>query len=224
MTRYALTPHGFTVSSQPEGQLVVMDSFLVADGKVAGLTLHGKRFARSVRELLGHDTPPGLHDLACDLIPGEGRWFPRLSAHRSADTVDYHLWVRPAPPQREATTLWVPEFSDPRTRPRHKGPDRELLARLRAEARDRGADDCLLHDGTYLVEAANAAVVGVDTRGVMVVPPAHCPHLPSVTVHRAARRRPVRAGRIRVAEAEQWTLWTASALHGFVPVTGWVHG
>lgn len=224
MTYHLLTPRGFIDVDQPVGKLAVMDSFLVVDGAVKGLELHQRRFADSVQTLLGRELPGGLYDLVLGLLPPSGRWFPRLSVHRDGNEALYQLWLRPAPNQRRETTLWVPEFTDPRAHPHHKGPDADLLAHLRTKAEQRGADDVLLHDGTYLAEAANAAVVGVDQQGALVVPPDTCPHLPSVTVQLAARQAPVRCGRIRVDELHEWSLWTASALHGFVPVTGWVRG
>lgn len=217
--RYRLTPSGFHPTAGTAAPLVVMDSFLVADGHVEGLDLHRARFDQSVAELLDAAVPTALYRDLGGLIPAMGRWFPRISAHADGE---FEVWVRPAPPQRRTTTLWVPPTVDERKYSRYKGPDAALLASLRESAVDHGADDAVLHDGTHLIETANAALVAVAPDGALIVPPEGVERLPSISIALASKRRPLRAEPIRLDEMETRRLFTASALHGFVPVTGWV--
>ena len=146
---------GVMVPGDGDARIQVMDSFLVAGGAVAGLDLHAARFADSCRRLHGRAVPEQLYASVADLVPGRGRWFPRVELRGD----QFYLRVRPAPPRRETTVLWIPPTTDPRTRPRHKGPDHEALARLRARAVEHGADDALLHDGTHAREGANCALL-----------------------------------------------------------------
>ena len=215
---------------------VVVDSFLVHDGRVRDLVVHQERFARSCDAVW---PSPGAHQprmatwfaAAERAVPAKGRWFPRLEAHpgrREEDEPQLVLWVREAPPLTDEVRLWVPPEPDPRRMPRIKGPDLAALAALREYAHRRGADDAILlaDDGTVL-EAAHSALVW--WRGEVLCHPHHeLPILPSVTarhVLRLARARgiivrPERCPWPRLLDAEVWTL---NALHGPRPVVGWSH-
>lgn len=214
---------------QETGHPVVVDSWLVADGRVRGLGLHEERFTRSCAELLPElpaDEVRHFLDGVRRWLPAEGRWFPRIEAY-GGPTPHLTLWKRPAPePGEDTVALWVVPGPDPRTRPEVKGPDLPLLAGLRDLARDAGADDALLCDaeGTVL-EAAHAAVVWW-RHDTLCVPAPDLRVLPSVTrahVERLAEawRCPVARERVHVDELRELETWTLNALHGLRPVTAW---
>jgi branched-subunit amino acid aminotransferase/4-amino-4-deoxychorismate lyase len=205
---------------------VVVDSWLLAAGRVRGLHLHEERFRRSCSEHV-----PGLRDrhlrrfLAAveAALPPDGRWFPRVEAYAGARLA---LWLRPAPAPALETRLWVSPSADPRRHPRVKGPDLATLAALREQARTAGADDALLlgPDGTVL-EAAHSAVVWWPD-DILCVPAPELPVLPSVTrgllVELAlARSVPVNRERLHLRDLEGLEVWAVNALHGIRPVVGW---
>jgi branched-subunit amino acid aminotransferase/4-amino-4-deoxychorismate lyase len=201
--------------------LQVADSFLVADGKVRGLTLHRERFTTSCAAL-GVEAG-GFFDDQVKRLPGFGRWFPRFEL--SADG-ELAVQLRPAPPQ--GGRIRVSVRSDPRRTPRVKGPDLEVLGELRAEAAatDR-ADEVLLvaPDGTALEGAYSALLWWEDD--VLCVPPATLPILPSVTatlLRRLATDRGTEiAERTRTAAdlADADEVWLVNALHGIRPIHAW---
>lgn len=201
------------VPGDSDARIQVMDSFLVAEGAVVGLDLHAARFADSCLELHGRAVPEQLYASVADLVPGRGRWFPRIELRGD----QFYLRVRPAPPRRDATVLWIPPTADPRTQPRHKGPDHAALARLRQRAVAQGADDALLHDGTHALEGANSALlvrIGddlVQSEGDV---------LASTSV--MLLEEPVRRAPLPLATIRRYPAWTLSALHGMTPVSGWV--
>lgn len=201
------------VPGDSDTPILVMDSFLVEDGAVAGLELHRHRFSDSVRALTGRTVPAELYDAVAAHLPQRGRYFPRVEYRKP----DYYLRIRPAPQLRTDTILWVPPIRDPRRHPSHKGPDHEVLAELRDQARAHGADDAVLHDGIHVLEAANAAII-VEKDGQLIQPAG--PVLPSVTVQlldETVRRQPV-----RLEDVDKYPAWTLSALHGRTPVRRWM--
>ncbi len=204
---------GMMTPGDGDAPIRVMDSFLVDDGAVAGLDLHAARFADSCRTLHGLAVPDELYASVADLVPGQGRWFPRVELRGE----NFYLRLRPAPARREATVLWIPPTTDPRTHPTHKGPDNEVLARLRRQALEHGADDALLHDGTHALEGANSALV-VRIGGQLVQSDGDV--LASTSVQLLGE--PVRRAPLPLATIRRHPAWTLSALHGMTPVTGWV--
>lgn len=175
-------------------------SFLVRDGRAIRPDLHRKRLG-------------GIPDLSD--IPKAGQWFPKLTA----DSVE----LRPAPPLRTSTVLWIPEDPDPRRHPLRKGPDTAVLGRLRSQARDEGADDAVLHADGYVREAANAALVFFDESGPVQAPESEV--LASTTVQGTVEAGLMPAPRRRnITLEEAFTLpaLAASALHGWTPVHAWV--
>jgi branched-subunit amino acid aminotransferase/4-amino-4-deoxychorismate lyase len=205
---------------------LVVDSWLLAAGRVRGLRVHEERFRASCSEQVR-----GLQDrhvrrfLAAvrAALPLDGRWFPRVEAYAGPRLA---VWLRPAPVQGLEVRLWVPPSADPRRQPHLKGPDLAALAALREEARTAGADDALLHgpDGTVL-EAAHSAVVWWRD-DVLCVPAPELPVLPSVTrgllVELArARAVPVNGERLHLGGLGAVEVWAVNALHGIRPVAGW---
>lgn len=201
-------------AQEPAGAPDVADSWLEHDGYVGGWHLHRQRFSAS---LPAHDVRDFL-DAVRARIPHQGNWFPRIEAHGD----ELYLRVRPAPPLRTTTTLWLPPTPDPRRTPRVKGPDLPVLGELRTQAQQHGADDALLHSAEGLVvEGANCALGWWEDDEFMV--PAHPDRLPSVTV--AAHTEilgPPGTRPITPAELRRFPVWAGSALHGWTEVDAWL--
>ncbi len=200
--------------------LQVADSFLVANGNVRGIELHRERF-------VGSCAAAGVEASAfwneqIGRLPGFGRWFPRFELRTSGELA---VQLRPAPPIGGRARVVVHEGSDPRTAPRVKGPDLELLGKLK-EATAHRADEIILldQDGTVL-EAAYSAVAWWDD-DTLCFPPSDRPLLPSVTA--ALLRQVAAAQGVEVAERaatpadlQSHEVWLLNALHGIRPVHAW---
>lgn len=211
--------------AHPEVPPRVVDSWLVEQGRARGLTLHRERFFQGCEDTcreVAADVDEFFGAVA-GVLPRSGRWFPRVEAYESS----LRLWLRPAPALRAQTVVWIPPLPDPRLRPRLKGPDLELLGRLRDSAGAMGADDALLWapDGTAL-ETAHSALVWW-RNGVLYLPRQDLPVLSSVTVallldlaDRAGIG--VERGACSVSELGNVEAWTANALHGLAPVSAWI--
>ena len=157
-------------------------------------------------------------------LPQVGEWFPRLECHAvdRGGPCEVYLRVRPAPPRRAATRLWVPAGSDPRERPEIKGWDLPALTDMRAEAVRQGADDALLlaaATGDAIETTTGALVAWVGDHLVT----ADAGVLPSVTWRRtiagvrAAGIRVV-SGAVSVKELRRLPCAVGNALHGWTPV------
>ncbi|NKZ08274.1 aminotransferase class IV [Actinomadura latina] len=218
----------------PPDEPAVVDSWLIAEGRVRDLALHGQRFLRACADTVPELPPATVHgflDAVRHWLPSRGRWFPRIEAYGGPEP-RLALWPRPAPDAGAGAgagevTLWIPPESDPRVRPTVKGPDLRVLAGLREQARTAGADDALLYDGGGTVlETAHSALVW--WRGdELCVPEAGLPVLPSVTrthLERLAEcwRCTVRHDRVGLPELPGLETWTLNALHGLRPVRAWI--
>ncbi len=203
--------------------LLVADSWLVDEGYERAAGMHWTRFGRSCLEL-GADRAElqRFRAAASAALPGRGRWFPRveLTAEGLA------LRLRRAPqPGREALVI-VAAPGDPRRHPLRKGPDLELLAGLRAQAREHGADELLLCDAQgALIEGALSSLLWWEGDALCTTPDEHA--LPGVTralLLDIARRRgvEVRMRAPRAAELAGLETWLTSALHGIRVVSGWL--
>ncbi|MFI5697702.1 aminotransferase class IV [Kribbella sp. NPDC051586] len=201
--------------------LLVADSFLVANGKVRGLELHRERFVRSCAE--AGVAAERFWDEQAGRLPGFGRWFPRFELPASGELA---VQLRPAPPIGGRVRVAVHEGPDPRTAPRVKGPDLELLGKLREAAPDR-ADEILLldADGTVL-EAAYSAVAWWED-DTLCFPPSDRPLLASVTaqlLRRIAANQGVEISERAVTPQELQNateVWLVNALHGIRPIHAW---
>ena len=184
----------------------VVDSWLVQDGHMAHPHLHVARF--------GH---PEFMAAVPGRVPVEGAWFPRVEKHGP----ELYLRVRPAPPLRTQTVLWVPPTPDPRREPRVKGPDLRVLGELRALAQIHGADDAVLWtDDGLVAEGANCALAWWEDGRLMF--PEHPRQLPSTTVQATREALSFTGARpITVDELLTFPVWAGSALHGWTEVTGW---
>ena len=202
-------------------ELQVADSFLVANGTVRGVELHRERFVGSCAD--AGVPAAGFWDEQIGRLPGFGRWFPRFELRMSGELA---VQLRPAPPIGGRVRVAVHEGPDPRTAPQVKGPDLELLGKLKESAPHR-ADEILLldHDGTVL-EAAYSAVVWWED-DTLCFPPSDRPLLPSVTAHllhqlATARDVAIAEHPITPADLESSTeAWLVNALHGIRPIHAW---
>ena len=208
--------------------LLVADSWLVADGAVRGYDAHWRRFAASCREL---GVPAGELEsfaaAATAALPAAGRWFPRIELARpGAAEPRLALRLRPAPEPRHGARVWAAPPPDPRRHPRRKGPDLELLAGLRRRAQAAGADEALIRDGAgRVLEGALSSLLWWEQDTLCTTPDETA--LPGVTrglLLLLARERGIAVRRIapapdRLAGREAWL---ASALHGIRTVDGWV--
>ncbi|WP_344021004.1 aminotransferase class IV, partial [Kribbella jejuensis] len=215
--------------------LLVADSFLVANGKTRGLALHRARFLASCAA--AGVSADQFWDDQITRLPTVGRWFPRFELHTpnptpavdapSATAADeLAVQLRPAPPVGGRVRVAVYDGPDPRTAPRVKGPDLELLGKLRENAPHR-ADEILLldSDGTVL-EAAYSAIAWWEG-DTLCFPPSDRPILPSVTA--ALLRQIAESQGVKVSEhpITPETLqatdeaWLLNALHGIRPIHAW---
>ncbi|MGH4024504.1 MAG: aminotransferase class IV [Pseudonocardiaceae bacterium] len=207
---------------------VVVESFLLEDGRVAGLTRHESRFWASCDALALEVTDERLSRFLADVrtgLPRSGRWFPRIEAHRGSPS-PLVLWLRPAPAPQYGIRLWNGPEADPRRCPRCKGPDLATLAALRERARAEGGDDAVLRtlEGTVL-ETAHAGLLWW-RGGELCFPDPVLPRLVSVTAGllldcARASGVTVRSERVRPAELAGTEVWAVNTLHRIRPVVGW---
>jgi len=211
------------VEGAPAAALLVADSWLVDEGYARAPGAHWARFCGSCLAL-GVDRAAllGFRAATSAVLPTEGRWFPRVEL--TADGLA--LRVRRAPPPDREARVIVGPAGDPRRHPRRKGPDLGLLARLRAQAREQGADELLLCDGEgALLEGALSSLLWWEGDALCTTPDAHV--LPGVTralLLALARKREVEL-RVRSplpADLAGRETWLTSALHGIRVVSAWL--
>lgn len=195
----------------------VVDSYLLRQGRVVGLTRHERRFFEQVPAL-----PAGFFREVHAHLPRQGEWFPRVEWYGGRD---FGLWLRPAPARRATTSLWLSDLVDPRTHPCLKGPDLPVLAHLQSVAVDYRCDDTLLVslDGAVL-EAAHAAVVFWEDPHTVVIPAGQ--RLASVSVAVTIPRWEAAGIRVIHRRVNRLDLpaWCGNSLHGWTPVTHWGRG
>jgi branched-subunit amino acid aminotransferase/4-amino-4-deoxychorismate lyase len=206
------------------GEVRAADSWLVVDGTAVALEQHLARFAGSARladETL--DIDAFTRDVL-ELIPGDGRWFPRIEAidYGNGSLLRFHL--REAPEPLPEVTL-ASSTHDPRTNPSVKGPDLVRLGALRREF------DCgeavILHDGV-IAEGAWSSIVWWQNDTLHVVA-RDVPRLPGVTeralrTHAALIGAPIVEASVRPDDLDGCEVWTLSALHGIRVATEWRGG
>lgn len=214
--------------------LRVADSWLVDGSRVRRIEWHIQRFLRSCMEVAGPDLPQA--DTACFFqaavaaVPDHGRWFPRVELVEPAPgSFSLRLWLRPAPQLSSTLRMRVSPGPDRRIHPTRKGPDLELLARLRAEAAHAGADEALLLDDQGQVLEGTTTSLLWWRDDVLCAPAQTLPILPGVTrrilLDEAARtgtRTALESPAPRVRELDGLEVWAVNALHGIRPVVRWV--
>jgi branched-subunit amino acid aminotransferase/4-amino-4-deoxychorismate lyase len=209
----ALVPGG------DQGDVRIVDSWLVTDGKARAVTAHLRRFSASCASLYGVRAEL-FACAAVTAVPSAGHWFPRLELAISSDGgVRLQLWLRPAPALGSSVRLWLPPEPDQRARPRVKGPDLAYLAGLRDAAHLAGADEAVLVSASgYVLEGASTSLLW--WRGdTLCAPPPDAAVLPSVTraillEAAAARGIPVRYELVAPEELRPLPVWAVNALHG----------
>ncbi|MEV2232752.1 aminotransferase class IV [Streptomyces phaeochromogenes] len=217
---------GLIAGLAADTQLLVADSWLVRDGQVRGLDRHRERFLRSCGDC-GGPSPDQLDEFWRDMtaaLPRTGSWFPRVEL--VAGSLQLRLLLRYAPQIAPEVRVWAAGQPDPRTVPRRKGPDLDVLARVRQRARGQGAEEAVLIAPSGLVlEGATSSVLWWED-DTLCLPPQQLPILAGVTTG-LIQERAVHAG-IRMAHRERTLeqlagreVWLVNALHGIRPVTGW---
>lgn len=206
---------------------MIIDSFLVEDGRARGLDRHLARFAAAVRAtgLAGDEVETFLAGVPETLPREPGRWFPRLEAEAVGGGVDLRVEIRPAPAQ--GGPLAVAFAPDPRRSPRTKGPDLDTLAEAHVRGGDAGADEVLLlsPEGRAL-EGTRTGLLWWDGDVLCRVPTAG-PVLPSVTVGLLADLAAAHGVETREvspcpADLGGRETWLVNALHGVRPVGAWL--
>ena len=211
------------VAGAPAAALLAVDSWLVDEGYERAAAAHWARFGATCRQLgVERDELAAFRAAAVAALPREGRWFPRVELTRDG----LALRLRRAPPLAREARVLAGAPGDPRSHPRRKGPDLELLAggvRLRAQA---GADELLLSDAHgRLLEGALSSLLWWEDDALCTTPDESA--LPGVTralLLGIARERGVEV-RLRApepAELRGREAWLTNALHGIRTVSAWV--
>lgn len=197
------------LTGQPFPADEVVESFIVTDGQVRGLSRHLVRLRKGCAQMGIAVDEQGLADLR---FP-PGRWWPRVSMSAAGLRVD----LRPAPTPRDETTLGIAECT--LAYPSVKGPEFPLLAKLRA-----GGEQLLVRAGV-VAETTSAAVVAFDEQGMVLM---DAPRLESVTesfvVEIAGKLGiSVRREALSVEALRAKQVWVVNAVHGITPVR-WADG
>ncbi|MEJ7798841.1 MAG: aminotransferase class IV [Solirubrobacteraceae bacterium] len=218
-SQHGLQPLG----AEPVAELLAVDSWLVRDGAVRGYDSHWGRFGGWCAELgVPAGVLAGFRAGVTAALPRAGRWFPRVEL---VEGRRLQLRLRAArAAEREARVIIGPR-GDPRTRPRCKGPDIELLLALRAQAGAAGADELLLCDDEgRLVEGAFDSLLWWEGDTLCTTPADHT--LPGVTRALLLAIAHERGVLVRVrspfaAELAERETWLTNALHGIRFVSAW---
>jgi len=208
-------------------RIAAADSWLVADGAVLALDLHRQRFFEAADGRI--DDLGMFWQAAMAAIPHTGSWFPRVEVQLRGSSRLAVFRLRGAPVRSRSVRLASHEGSDPRTAPRIKGPDTEVLLRLRTDAQGAGADEAvILSPDGFVVEGAYSAILW--WRGdVLCAPSPDLDRVDSVTARSVialanALGVEVYYESIVPAQLEGCEIWALSALHGIRIVTAWVDG
>jgi branched-subunit amino acid aminotransferase/4-amino-4-deoxychorismate lyase len=236
VTRLRWSGDGFEEVDDP-GDVRVIDSWLVDDGRGRAIDAHMRRFAAGCAELsaagvagIGVSRAEVVRFLRSALlrVPVTGRWFPRVELVFAEGVMQLQLWIRPAPARAgPGIGLWVPPCADQRAWPSVKGPDLDYLNRLRADAVAAGADEAVLlsPDGTVR-EGGTTSILWWRGQVICASPPGET-LLPSVTRARLlglaeAKGIPVRFEYATPGELAGLRVWAVNALHGIRVVNGWI--
>lgn len=211
-------------------QLAVADSFLVDEARVRSLQLHFSRFADWVAQISALDFKllDGFFNATIELLPRNGRWFPRLELHTDKPAGSrLHLRLREAPAALGDAVLWTYPEADPRSNALIKGPDLSLGLQLRRRANMLGADEAvLLAPGGYIAEGALSAIVW--WRGdTLCAPSRDTTWLDSITrreVFSIAEQMGLstRVEKAKPADLVESEVWMLSSLQAIRPVTSWI--
>ncbi|HEX4442258.1 MAG TPA: aminotransferase class IV [Galbitalea sp.] len=206
------------------------DSWLATDGTVLGLELHRTRFLDSVpAELRTSMDADAFWRTAIDLVPREGDWFPRVELQQrpGSHVLVFRLRDAPARTTHLAVATW--QDGDPRTAPAVKGPDLDVMTRVRTTVQSVGASEAvILTGGGFVVEDSHSGLLW--WRGnILCGPPSDLPRVDSVTVRglltlATALGIETYEETVTPAELADTELWSLNALHGIRIVTDWIGG
>ncbi|CAB0565561.1 aminodeoxychorismate synthase, component I [Corynebacterium diphtheriae] len=196
-------------------QSLIIDSFLVNDGKTRGLNLHLDRFRTACLEhgYAHHEQLDAFFAEALRSIPATGQWFPRLEA----TPTELRIALRPAPQLRGTTTLT--SVAAVRPTPNYKGLDLDYLAELRGSTT---TDDALLvTPAGVIAETTTAAIIAWDGTKWMSMAPVRLESVTEFLLINSARAQGemVVTAALTVPEAQKLNLWAVNSLHGVTPVT-----
>lgn len=211
------------------GQLAVADSWLVEDGRARSLSDHYARFQDWVGGICERKDVAGFCNEVTNLIPREGRWFPRIELLNNDASGETQLVfrLRQAPEQIESMTLWSYNEPDPRVNPLVKGPDLSLGMQMRRAAQMHGADEAvILNTDGYILEGALSAIVWFRD-DVLCAPGNDLDWIPSITrkeVFAIAEQMGLvtRTEKVKPADLVDLEIWGLSSLHGIRPVDEWI--
>lgn len=210
--------------------LGVADSFLVEDGKVRSLEKHLARFTAGISSVAPEylDALEGFFSQSLELVPRQGRWWPRFELHQGAPKGEQlYLRLRVAPDQLRDAVLWTLPESDPRENPTVKGPDLSLGMQLRRAAMMHGADEAVILDEEgFICEGALSSIVWWRD-DVLCAPDNQTRWLNSTTrdiVFELASQGgyETRLEHVRPADLAGLEVWLLGALQGIRPVTKWI--
>ncbi|MCH8611585.1 aminotransferase class IV [Arsenicicoccus dermatophilus] len=205
---------------------IVIDSWLVQEGRSRRPVRHLRRFAAAADHLMLRQDLEVILDEVLALIPREGRWWPRVEAYNDAVA----LWLRPATDAPQDITVWVADAPDPRNWPHVKGSDLAVQTRVQERARRHGASDALLWrpDGRLpeALETTWSSLVWWDGER-LVARPVDDHALPSITVEcleigLADTPHPLARGRLSVDALLDKPVWAVNAARGVQFVREWV--
>ncbi|MFE9611262.1 aminotransferase class IV [Streptomyces sp. NPDC006012] len=213
----------------PGGPVDVIDSWLVAEGRVVSLDAHVDRFSTTCAALFSvpRERASAFMRAALQRIPATGRWFPRAELTVLDGEPTFQLWLRPAPARGASVRVWVYDGADRRRHPSAKGPDLDWLTEVRSAARQRGADEAVVlsADGR-LIEGTTTSLLW--WRGDTLYAPdaTRLDLLPSVTRKTLLRIAAGAGTRVdyecpRPQELAGLETWAVNALHGIRPVREW---
>jgi branched-subunit amino acid aminotransferase/4-amino-4-deoxychorismate lyase len=213
-------------TADASGTVLVIDSWLVDEGRVRGLDRHAERFSSACgrfSEQGAEQTNRFLRAVA-ESLPARGRWFPRVELVETGSGTRPRMWLRPAPPRTATVRLWTAAGPDRRRLPAVKGVDLDHLASLRAAATTAGADEALLVSAEgHVVEGASTSIVW--WRGdTLCGPPPGPGLLPGITRTLLGELAGTAGHQVVTEQATAPDLvgvpvWTLNALHGIRPVT-----
>ena len=215
-------------TAEERGEIRVVDSWLVADGRVRAFDAHVRRFGGACAELagIGREHTREFLLAAMARVPGQGRWFPRAELACVAGKPRLRLRVRQAPPKGHSVRLWISPSTDGRTNPAVKGPDLDWLAAQRKAAAAAGADEAVLLSPDGLVLEGSTTSILWWRGDTLCAPPSDGRLLPGITrellLHAVeAAGAPVSLAGAPPAGLAGLEVWTVNALHGIRPVTAW---
>jgi branched-subunit amino acid aminotransferase/4-amino-4-deoxychorismate lyase len=213
---------------EAEGELWLIDSWLVDEGRIRALSAHFARFRAPCMQLAPDlaDEIDAFFIAVARNLPTRGRWFPRIELALVNCEPQLRLWLRPAPPRGRTVRLWVAPEPDRRLHPTVKGLDLTYLIRLRQTAIEHGADEAvLLSSSGTLLEGSMSSLLW--WQGNTLCAPPGDSLLPGITravLFDLARADGLGTHQTMSARPEDLAgreTWIVNALHGIRPVVDW---